>query len=124
MLPNKLLTLLALHNQNTDCENCSTKPCTIDISTFPTPCEDANLTAESSVSIELCRTYTPLSTNVCRIATTNHKIDMTTQRSDAALIRDVTQVTADLFESLCRTFVSLELWLDANGAFDARLEGP
>ena len=80
----------SLHNQNTDCENCLTKPCTSDTSTFSTPCEDANLTAESSVSIEPCRTYTPLSTNVCRIATANHKIDMTTQRSDAALIRDVT----------------------------------
>ena len=88
MLPNKLLALLAhFHNQNTDCENCSTKPCTIDTSTFPTPCEDANLAAESSVSIEPCRTYTPLSTNVCRIPTANHKIDMTTQRSDAAFIR-------------------------------------
>ena len=84
----------------------------------------ANLTAESSVSIEPCRTYTPLSTNVCRIATANHKIDLTTQRSDAALIRDVSQVSADPFESLCRTSVLLELWLDANGAFDARLESP
>ena len=114
----------SLHNQNTDCENCSTKPCTIDTSTFTTPCEDANLTAESSVSTEPCRTYTPLSTNVCRIATANHKIDMTIQRSDAALIRDVTQVFADPFESLCRTSVLLELWLDANGASDARLESP
>ena len=32
-----------------------TKPCTSNISTFPTACEDANLTAESYVSIELCR---------------------------------------------------------------------
>ena len=82
------------------------------------------MTAESSVSIEPCRTYTPLSTNVCRIATATHKTDMTTQRSDAALIRDVSPVTIGLFESLCRTSVSLELQLDANGAFDARLESP
>ena len=114
----------SLHNQNIDCENCLTKPCTSDTSTFSTPCKDANLTAESSVSIEPCRTYTPLSTNVCRIATANHRTDMTTQRSGAALIRDVSQVSVGLFESLCRTSVSLELWLDANGAFDARLESP
>ena len=86
----------ALQNQNTDCENCLTKPCTSDTSTFPTPCEDANLTAESSASIEPCRTYTPLSTNVCKIATANHKIDMTAKRSDAALNRDVTPVTVYL----------------------------
>ena len=82
------------------------------------------MTGESTVSNELCRMYSPLSTNVCRIATTSHRNDMSTLRFVSALIRDVTQVAADLFESLCRTFVSLELWLDANGAFDARLESP
>ena len=63
-----------------------TKPCTSDTSTLPTCCEDANLTAEGSVTTELCRMYTPLSTKNCRNATANHKTDMTTQRSDAAYI--------------------------------------
>ena len=45
----------------------------------------------------------------CRIATANHRTDLTKQRSVAALICDVSPVTVGLFESLCRTPVSLEL---------------
>ena len=84
----------------------------------------ANLTAESSVSIEPCRTYTPLSTNVCRIATANHKIDLTTQRSDAALIRDVSQVSADPFESLCRSSLALHVPTASSARCSRRFRNP
>ena len=58
------------------------------------------------------------------IATANHRTGMSTQRFYAALIRDVAQVFESPVESLFRTAVSLELWLDADGAFDAKLGNP
>ena len=58
------------------------------------------------------------------MATANHRTDIPTQRFQAAMICDVSQVFASPVESQFRTTVSLELWLDANGAFDAKLENP
>ena len=64
-------------------------------------------------------TCTLLSRTIGGLSPANHRTDISTQRIYAALVRDVAQVFESPVESLFRTAVSHQLWLDTD-----KLENP